>query len=159
MKCFLLLVLCLVSCGVKETSVRADYPHVPDDAMTPGTMCTAQDKDFKELRYQEKIAYCQRNVSYGTKTALYKAYDVPEADRSQYTIDHLIPLALGGNNSTTNLWPQNKIIYTGRIEYWLFCRLRDGTMLQAEAIKTILAIKHGTPSDVTQPDNCAEYKN
>ena len=156
------LILCalLASCGSAPQSVTsgADYPKVPDERMTPGSMCSTNDGDFKEFRYSEKIPYCQRNVTSETKTGIYRAYGIDLSTRTQYTIDHLIPLSMGGNNAVTNLWPQNKAIYSGKIEYWLFCMLRDGSATQAYVLSTLLEIKHGNSSlQVVQPSNCNEY--
>ncbi len=33
-------------------------------------------------------------------------------DRSDYKIDHFIPLCAGGSNKTNNLWPQHESVFT-----------------------------------------------
>lgn len=117
------------------------FPEKPDQNFTPGHFCTIGDPDFKEFRYAENIPYCERNVSYSQRTAIYVKYNVPLAERGDYTIDHLIPLSLGGSNSELNLWPQHKILYTGNLEYQVYKLLRDGKITQKEAINVVLSLK------------------
>jgi hypothetical protein len=63
----------------------------PDPALTPG--------DWSPT-------IIPRHVTFGTKLAVYRAYKIPLLRRLRYTIDHLVPLEIGGTNATTNLWPQ-----------------------------------------------------
>jgi hypothetical protein len=37
---------------------------------------------------------------------VFTAYGIPYSAHSRYELDHLIPLELGGNNASTNLWPE-----------------------------------------------------
>ena len=115
------------------------YPKTPNINVAPGSLCTAEDKDFEGYRYDERIPYCKRNVSYARKDAICKLYGI--YDRTGYTIDHIIPLSAGGSNHDRNLWCQSRSIYTGHIEYWVYKQLRDGKMIQAEAVRYILAHK------------------
>jgi len=85
------------------------YPHTPNATVTPGSLCDTQNADFIEFRYQEHIPYCARNVSSVLKAKIYEQYGIPEADRDQFTIDHLIPLSIGGSNDRSNLWPEAKV--------------------------------------------------
>ncbi len=39
---------------------------------------------------------------------MFAEYGIPYSQHDSYEVDHLIPLALGGNNSIRNLWPQPK---------------------------------------------------
>ena len=80
------------------------YAKTPKIDISPGELCTIEDKDFSYLRYTEKIPYCKRNVSTRTKNEVCALYDV--FDRKKYTVDHIIPLSLGGSNSKKNLWCQ-----------------------------------------------------
>lgn len=115
------------------------FPIVPDQGKTPGTECTRNDPDFAEFRYREKIPYCQRNVSEYTKDKIYKLYGIDQRCKNRYTIDHFIPLSLGGNNAETNLWPEHKLIKQTRadLELKLFQQLSNGTITQQQAIDTI----------------------
>ena len=155
----LLIALLLVGCGVAPPTRLYDFPAVPDADLTPGSMCSRSDPDFDELRYLERIPHCKRNVSSATKRAVYASYGLGYNPDKAYTIDHLISLSMGGSNRASNLWPQHRSIHTARPEYYTFCRLRDGDLTQAAAIKIIMDIKLGfAPIDsVTQPPRCEDY--
>ncbi len=105
--------------------------------MTYPTYCKLNEKDFREIRY-ENVPVCKRNVSSELKRDIYKDYGIPVEDRKDYTIDHMVPLSMGGSNKKTNLWPQHKNITTAPLEAEVFRRLSKGDITHAEAIKTIL---------------------
>ncbi|MBI3565201.1 MAG: hypothetical protein HY079_08400 [Elusimicrobia bacterium] len=114
----------------------------PDFSFTPGNLCTPSDPNFKEYRYPEHIPYCQRNVTRGMKTQVAAHYGVAEADWRDYEFDHLIPLAIGGDSSVDNLWPQPDQDNQGsagkdRLENDLYLQMKAGTITQAEAVKRI----------------------
>lgn len=121
----------------------ASVPGVPNKDWTPGSVCTPKHSDFKEYRYKEKIAYCYRNVSFQQRAKIYDLYGIPEHCRSHYTIDHLIPLSIGGDNSFENLWPEHKLIKAQRpdLELHIYQALRNGKIKQREAIQIILKEK------------------
>ncbi|MFI5351271.1 MAG: hypothetical protein ACHQ2Z_17130, partial [Elusimicrobiota bacterium] len=114
----------------------------PDYSYTPGHLCSPSDPNFKEYRYAERIPYCNRNVTQRMKATIAEHYDVPESDWSGYEFDHLIPLAIGGDSSIDNLWPQPHGTPDGsdgkdRLENQLYLEMRDGETTQAEAVKRI----------------------
>lgn len=117
--------------------------------MTTGSLCTPEHPDFERYRYEERIAYCGRNVSSATKASIYRRYGVSRRCKSQYTIDHFIPLSLGGTNDVNNLWPEPKSVKNLRhdLEYELFQRLSAGKISQAEAVRTIVHAKFNPPVD------------
>ena len=110
----------------------------PDSAFTPGKLCTADDPDFKELRYPEQISYCQRHVTRQMKLEVAAHYGLPESEWHNYEFDHLIPLAIGGNSRVENLWPQprGQDESDGKdvLENQLYQLLKAGTITQAEAV-------------------------
>lgn len=118
-------------------------PIIPDSGRTPGHLCSYLDADFSEFRYDEYIPYCNRNVSEGLKNQIYKEYGIPAPNRQYYTIDHLIPLAIGGSNSKTNLWPEPKALKAKRpnLEYDVYLQLKYGEITQERAIEVILNAK------------------
>jgi hypothetical protein len=124
-------------------------PVAPDPDLTPGTLCDSRDPDFTEFRYKERIAYCVRNVSSRRKSQIYDLYQVVKSERSQYTVDHLIPLALGGNNADTNLWPEHVAIKRLRqtLEFELYQKIEKGVITQKEAIQIIIDAKLNPPID------------
>jgi len=115
------------------------YSKTPNPDYSPGHACTIKDKDFDRYRYKEKIPYCRRNVSKKTKDSVCLRDGVK--DRSNYTVDHIIPLSIGGSNSNRNLWCQNKKIHSGSVEYQLYRKMEEGTILQKDAIDFILNYK------------------
>ena len=119
------------------------YPSIPDNHKTPGELCTDDDADFTEYRYDEEIPYCERNVSTALKSEIYDSYRIPKSERKSYTIDHLIPLSIGGDNSRLNLWPEHKKLKATRpaLEMDVYVALRDGKVTQDEAVHWILREK------------------
>ena len=137
------------------------HPVVPDPDMTPGELCDTKDPDFKEYRYREKIPYCQRDVSRARKTQIYLNYSVSLKKRNQYTIDHFIPLSIGGDNSDENLWPEHKEIKKLRqnLELDVFESLRDGYITQEEAIEMIIEAKLNPPLEISVFEGILYTKN
>ena len=117
---------------------------VPQFPREPGSFCTASDPTFKEYRYAEHIPYCERDVSSETKAQVYDDYGIPVSERYNYTIDHIIPLALGGSNHRDNLWPEAKAIKKCRpkLETHLYVQMRDGAISQRDAVDIIRRVKY-----------------
>lgn len=115
----------------------------PNWQLTPGKLCTTDDPNFKEYRYAERIPYCQRNVTHDMKLQIAQSYGVPESDWPSYEFDHLIPLAVGGNSSVDNLWPQPRGAdgsdAKDQLENQLYHEMVDGTLTQADAVRQIYA--------------------
>jgi hypothetical protein len=120
-------------------SVTHAYPTRPNPVETQGERCNQNDSDFKEFRYNEQIPYCIRNVDSRKKTQIYDAYRIPVECRHRYTIDHFLPLSIGGNNSDFNLWPEHKLVKATRpkLEIELYNSIKNGLITQEEAIKII----------------------
>ncbi|MFA6238405.1 MAG: hypothetical protein WC635_13815 [Bacteriovorax sp.] len=126
-------------------SYGPNFPAAPDQALTPGKLCDQPAR----YRYPEQIAYCERDVSYETKEILIKKYDeqlgfhIQTMNRSDFKIDHLIPLCAGGSNDSTNLWPQHKSIYliTDAMEPLVCEKMAQGKLHQADAVKLIIRAK------------------
>lgn len=119
------------------------YPIIPDPEKTQGDLCHEEDPDFSQYRYQEKIPYCRRNVTWFRKEQIYNLYQVPESCRHRYTVDHFIPLALGGNNDDVNLWPEHVHVKATRpyLEQELFLAMDRGEISQKEAVEIIVKEK------------------
>lgn len=114
----------------------------PNSMFTYPDFCTHNSSELREIRYSQRIAVCHRSVSSSIKDEVYDLYQIPESDRSQYTIDHLIPLSLGGSNRIMNLWPQHRDDSTAQLEFRLYLKVRDGDMLIQEAYNVILKEKY-----------------
>jgi hypothetical protein len=119
------------------------YPLTPNLETTPSSICDEDNPDFSEYRYKEKIPYCRRNVSGKLKTFIYDMYQIPRNCRRQFTIDHFIPLSIGGDNRIENLWPEHHSIKQQRpnLEYDVYEKLRDGKINQKTAIQIIYSAK------------------
>lgn len=115
------------------------YPVIPETDKTPGKLCTTSNEDFEEFRYEEQIPYCFRNVTKSKKTAVYESYSIPAKCRHRYTVDHFIPLSIGGDNSFKNLWPEHKLVKALRpnLEIDIYHQLARGEITQKEAVLTI----------------------
>lgn len=119
------------------------FPLTPNPAWTTGDICTRQNPDYEQDRYPEKIAYCNRNVDSQTKTKIYDLYHVPKECRDRYTIDHFIPLSIGGTNSPANLWPEHRLVKDTRrtLESDVFELVKAGKIAQKNAVQAIMKAK------------------
>jgi hypothetical protein len=116
------------------------YPTGPNQSTFPH-FCSKKDPDFLEIRYQAKVAVCKRSVSSSTKAQVYEDYSIPVSDQKSYTIDHLVPLSMGGSNNRWNLWPQHKDISTANYEGELYRSLNSAKISHQEALNSILEKK------------------
>lgn len=120
------------------------YPMSPDPRLTPGSLCDTPD----QYRYPEKIPYCERDVDSASKDAIFDAYRrylgySLAGARSDYKIDHFIPLCAGGSNYMNNLWPQHKSIFsiTDSLEKTGCEKLSQGLISQKELVNLIIKAK------------------
>lgn len=73
----------------------------PDPSLTPGS-----------TRSTDAAAICSagtaqfRHWDRDRSELIFERYHIARADRIQYTLDHLIPIALGGADVIENIWPQ-----------------------------------------------------
>ncbi len=133
-----------------ESFIERAFPTQPDERLTPGELCDRAD----ELRYPEKIAYCERHVGASLKAQVIREYDtrlgfqIRTMKRDDFKIDHYIPLCMGGANSQTNLWPQHRSLFGGTdiLEQRLCELLAGGRIRQREAIERIKHAKEGPES-------------
>jgi len=125
------------------SSYSLAFPKIPDVKITYGDLCTNKNSDFVEYRYSEKIPYCKRNVSSNRKNKIYNDYKIPVSERKNFTIDHLIPLSIGGSNKNSNLWAEHLILkkQRGTLELDLYLSLKSGIITQKEAINKIICSK------------------
>lgn len=145
--------LLTISCGSEQNSSSlysefesSRFPTGPNESMTPGETCRRPDT----LRYPEQIPYCTRDVSTGEKNAIIATYDrefgfeIGRMGRSEFKIDHYIPLCMGGSNSSKNLWPQHKSVYakTDPLEPKLCELMAAGKMLQRVAMEKMRQAKN-----------------
>lgn len=137
-KLTLIFAFILIGCSSAEPY---KIPLKPDQRLTPGDVCETFYPDFKEFRYADRMPYCRRNVSRLLRDRVYGDYKIPESERINYTIDHKIPLSLGGSNHIHNLWPQHRNFYTGEIEQKVYLQVKNGSMSVFEARRLIIGLK------------------
>ena len=119
------------------------YPVTPT---VGGDYCTDHDPDFDGYRYAEQIPHCKRKVSTKIKDKVCERDGV--YGRKDFTVDHLIPLSLGGSNSRENLWCQHKSLNHTSLEYRMFLDVRDGHRTRDDAVGILFEHKFG-PSSFT----------
>ncbi len=141
----IILALAFIFTSFSSIAGRA-YPRFPDLKATPGSLCNTPDTH----RYPEQIPYCERSLNSFDKELVFIAYRKLgwslSGERSQYKVDHFIPLCAGGSNEMDNLWPQYYTIskLTDPLEQ-LGCEvLAKGNITQKELISLIMEAKLDT---------------
>ncbi len=142
MKCAILFILTTFAFNAYSIS---DYPKNPNTQITPGSLCDRPDT----FRYPERIAYCERDVSSHIKQEVFSTYrnqlgfKLDLRNRSDYKIDHFIPLCAGGSNEEDNLWPQHVSVFsiTDPIESLGCEKLSIGRITQKNLISLVKKAK------------------
>jgi len=109
-----------------------------DSACTPGAVLTTNTAVICKTGYTKTV----RDVSESTKKKVFAEYGIPYSQHSNYEVDHLISLELGGGNDISNLWPENSKITSGsltkdKFENYLHTQVCAGKMTITEAQKEI----------------------
>lgn len=136
--------LSIASAWADDNSVQR-FPTSPDPHLTPGSLCAKA----SEIRYAEKIRYCDRAVGSARKDDIIRTYDrelgftVGQMKRQLFKIDHYIPLCMGGSNESDNLWPQHESVYqyTDELEMVACQKMQEGRLKQADAVAFIKKAK------------------
>lgn len=128
----------------------AGPPLRPDPQLTPGRVATTNTRTVCTAGY----AAAHRHVTLKTKLGIYKAYGLAPSGRwltlgttrtwqSDFEVDHLVSLQLGGSNAPENLWVQSyrTVTYNATSKdalenrlHWLVCH---GQLALVEAQRTI----------------------
>ena len=142
----LLLILLFASFSLyAEASSIREFPVAPDRMLTPGSLCDRPDS----YRYPERIPYCERDsMDTRVKDEVFReyrdqGYRLNPQRRSDYKIDHLVPLCAGGSNREDNLWPQHKSLYvkTDPLEPLGCEKLKQGRISQSILVRLIISAK------------------
>ena len=121
----LLLAACALSAAGQD-AVTA--PDMPNRTLTPGDTLDVTLADIQVSGYSAKV----RNVPIPVKRQVYASYGIQTWGKGEYEVDHLIPLSLGGSNSTKNLWPESYLTEPwnahtkDQLEYKLLQLVRSG---------------------------------
>ena len=121
-----------------KTSNCAANQILPDSACTPGAVLTTNTTVVCKVGYTKTV----RDVSEATKKKVFAEYGITYSQHSNYEVDHLISLEIGGGNDISNLWPENSKITDGsltkdKFENYLHAQVCAGKMTIQEAQKEI----------------------
>ena len=131
------LFLCVMFAGGAHAASRQDWPLYPDPQLTPGEF-------FPDVTAADVCtpgyATAARHVTRSERDAVFAAYGDPQ-DASLYTLDHFIPLNLGGSDSVLNLWPEPVAVpgshEKDKVENYLHAQVCAGTLSLAAAREAI----------------------
>ncbi len=121
-----------------KTSGCVAHLGLPDHACTPGKLMTTDLHIICGQSTKER-----RNVPTALKKQVAEAYGLTYPETAgMMEIDHLIPLALGGDNDAANLWPEIASPTPGfhekdKVELNLHNRVCDGEVSLNEAVQII----------------------
>ena len=118
-------------------SLLLSHLNLPDPHLTPGVIrpeltaadiCHTGTRDYRATLTQDakRAAYARYGLEGGHDAACGEA---------GCTLDHLIPLELGGSNDVQNLWPQqsDSAVQKDRLENYLHAQVCKNNMPLAEA--------------------------
>lgn len=147
--------------GIQTKTSKCVSSAVPDSACTPGAIFAVNKSTICVSGYTKKV----RDVSTAIKKQVFKEYGISWNLRSNYEVDHLISLELGGSNDISNLWPESYKIKNGatskdQFENYLHKQVCNGSMTLSEAQRQIstnwmtnYAILSGSPKTSTSTSN------
>ena len=124
--------------GIQTKTSHCIAGALPDTACSPGAILTTDSKVVCVVGYTKKV----RAVTTATMKKVFKEYDLSWSNRSNYEVDHLISLELGGSNDISNLFPESYTITNGArvkdtFENYLHSQVCKGSMTLEEAQKEI----------------------
>ena len=113
------------------------WPLYPDPTLTPGDF-------FPDVTAADVCtpgyATAARHVTKSERDAVFAEYGDPQ-DSSEYTLDHFIPLNLGGSDAVTNLWPEPVAVpgshEKDKVEDFLHLQVCSGAMSLDDAREAI----------------------
>jgi hypothetical protein len=129
----------LATYGIQtKTSNCVSNQTLPDLACSPGAVLTTDTKVICVSGYTATV----RNVSEATKKKVFKEYGIPYTEHSNYEVDHIISLELGGSNDISNLYPESYTIKNNarvkdKFENYLHAQACNGKMDIKEAQRQI----------------------
>jgi hypothetical protein len=101
-KTWAMAIFLLLSFGLCRPAPAQDRtPYLPDVQLTPGHAGHDTAADICKPEYDNPAS----NIPIKLKERVFAKYRLNKYEVG-YNVDHLIPVRLGGSNSTTNLWPQ-----------------------------------------------------
>jgi len=112
---------------------------LPDSGCTPGAILTTSVSTICVSGYTKTV----RDVPLSERKKVFAEYGIPYSSRSNYEVDHLVSLELGGSNDIANLWPESRTITDGslvkdKLENYLHAQVCSGKMTIQDA-QTVIA--------------------
>ena len=96
----LLLGVCSVSCACTTDGI---YPDTSLEC-TPTSVYPVTKEEICVKGYSLTV----RKTTQAMKNKVFELYGIPEEERKNFVLDHVISLQLGGRDDIDNLFPQNK---------------------------------------------------
>ena len=117
-----------------KTSGCLGDTDLPDSACSPGAIFPVTASQVCVSGYSASV----RNVTDSVRQAVFTEYGISYSEHSNYEVDHLISLELGGNNDISNLWPEPYNIQNGarmkdKLENYLHKQVCNGTITLSQA--------------------------
>jgi len=127
-----------VTSFASQTKTCIANQALPDSSCTPGSILTSDKRVICVSGYTKTVRY----VPLSEKKRVFQEYGIPYSLHSNYEVDHLISLELGGSNAIANLWPESYHIKNGsltkdKFENYLHRQICNGSMSAQEAQKEI----------------------
>ena len=124
--------------GVQTKTSNCISSALPDSACSPGAVLTTDVKTICVVGYTKTV----RDVSTATKKKVFQEYNIPWSTHSNYEVDHIISLEIGGSNDISNLFPESYLITNGarvkdKLENYLHKQVCNGSMSIDEAQREI----------------------
>jgi len=142
-----------IGTGTKASNCIADQ-SLPDSACTPGAILTTDTSVICVSGYTQTV----RDVPDSERQQVFAEYGIDYRLHSNYEVDHLISLELGGSNDIANLWPEPHDITNGsyikdKFENYLHAQACEGviTMQQAQYEIATNWVAYGPSADTLAP--------
>jgi hypothetical protein len=97
------------SYGVRTKTSGCFDGVLPAPACSPGAVLTTDVPTVCTVGYTKTV----RNVPTSEKEAVFAEYGIPYSEHSNYEVDHIISLEIGGSNDISNLYPESYLISDG----------------------------------------------
>ncbi len=128
----------LATFGIQTKTSHCVAGATPDTACSPGAVLTTNASIVCVSGYTKKV----RDVTTATKKKVFKEYGIAWSARSNYEVDHIISLELGGSNDISNLFPEAYNIDNGArvkdtLENYLHSQVCSGAISLTDAQKAI----------------------